>query len=65
MTGFGDVAAAVDVALESVKLGAIFRFVPFVGNSSLHHSVLYASHSLHLERTRPCSHICDPPHFLH
>ena len=43
-------AAAVDVALESVKLGAIFGFVPFVGNSSLHHSVFYASHSLHLER---------------
>ena len=28
--------------------GAIFRFVPFVVNFSLHHSVLSASHSLHL-----------------
>jgi hypothetical protein len=31
-------------------LGAIFRFVPFVVDSSLHHAVLSASHSLHLER---------------
>jgi hypothetical protein len=41
------VAAAVDVALESVKLGAIFGFVPFVGNSSLHHSVCDPPHFLH------------------
>ena len=27
--------------------------------------LMHPPHSLHLQRSRPCSHICDPPHSLH